>query len=427
MQTLVAQRFAVPPTLDADITQAIKARIRSYVPPGTQLDNHYPAVVLSYASGRREGRDCEGAGPGMCYAAAFIDMLHECDVACFSGLTIPVGEDWKVFMLRLEGRKANAKVLIVLLTAAFFKSKPCLLEVNAAIENKVALVPVRLEETLPSKREQWAHLKSEEDEVTINTVQKSLGRVNAIPHPGTILSVPSALGEIFEKVGEKVGDLRVRERLDALAAAANKSEGKKGLQEARERAEAEEKAARAVEKAARERAEAEEAEQAKIWAALEGKRQAEAAAEAYESAAATAQEGAAKAAAKAAKEARERAAREEAAAPPPPMVMERDESQRVKHFDGPCVCCCAPLACCCVSDDGEKLCCCVPISLEHGPVDYILPLCLHTCLCPQQGGHPCPTKQIPDVEESCVLENLLANIVLGCFQGWGPGGFVSSP
>jgi hypothetical protein len=48
---------------------------------------------------------------------------------------------WKVFMLRLEGRKAQAKVLVVLLTAALYQSKPCLEEINAAIENHIPLLP----------------------------------------------------------------------------------------------------------------------------------------------------------------------------------------------------------------------------------------------------------------------------------------------
>ena len=48
---------------------------------------------------------------------------------------------WKVFMLRLEGRKAQAKVLVVLLTAALYQSKPCLEEIHAAIENRIPLIP----------------------------------------------------------------------------------------------------------------------------------------------------------------------------------------------------------------------------------------------------------------------------------------------
>ena len=44
-------------------------------------------------------------------------------------------------MLRLEGKKAQAKVLVVLLTAALYQSKPCLEEIHAAIENRIPLLP----------------------------------------------------------------------------------------------------------------------------------------------------------------------------------------------------------------------------------------------------------------------------------------------
>jgi len=48
---------------------------------------------------------------------------------------------WKVFMLRLDGRRAQAKVLVVLLTAALYQSKPCLEEINAAVVKHIPLLP----------------------------------------------------------------------------------------------------------------------------------------------------------------------------------------------------------------------------------------------------------------------------------------------
>ena len=58
---------------------------------------------------------------------------------------------------------------------------------------------------------------------------------------------------------------------------------------------------------------------------------------------------------------------------------------RFSQFQGPCKECCIPLAYCCVSSDGAEVYGCVPTEY-----DYMLPLCLHTCLCPQQGCNPCP-------------------------------------
>ena len=86
---------------------------------------------------------------------------------------------------------------------------------------------------------------------------------------------------------------------------------------------------------------------------------------------------------------------------------------RTSKFEGPCTDCCVPLACCCVSAGGGKVYGCWPTD-----ADYILPLCLHTCLCPQQGGNPCPTRKgdgVTDGYEAC-LENALAHPFLFCFQ-----------
>ena len=105
-----------------------------------------------------------------------------------------------------------------------------------------------------------------------------------------------------------------------------------------------------------------------------------------------------------------------------PKEMEREEGKRpnadrTSHFDGPCKeCCvsCVPL--CCVSADGETLYGCVPTQLGGKPVDYVLPLCLHTCLCPQQGGHPCPERSSGPCE-TCLVAFLFANSpVLFCPQ-----------
>ena len=109
----VAEVFMVPLTITEELTQEVKSYVRSLIPESTAFDDYYPEVVLSYATGRRE-QDCPGAGPGMYYSAGVVRILHECGLQCFSGLHVPVGRDWKVFMLRIKGRLANAKVLIII-------------------------------------------------------------------------------------------------------------------------------------------------------------------------------------------------------------------------------------------------------------------------------------------------------------------------
>ena len=83
------------------------------------------------------------------------------------------------------------------------------------------------------------------------------------------------------------------------------------------------------------------------------------------------------------------------------------------------VLCCSPLIGCCVSADRKRLYGCVPIA----GYDYILPLCLHTCLCPQQGGHPCPNQRGPFffLKPAGFFLNAGANVFLCCWQRPRPG------
>jgi hypothetical protein len=196
----------VPGVITEQMTQIVKSRVLSkFVPEGVQFDDFYPEVVISYASGRRSGRDCEGAGPGMYYAAGILGLLHERGVRCFSGLHVPPGTDWEVFMLRLNSRFAQAKVLIVVLTAALFESKPCLKEINAAIRKGIPVLPIRFEDNLPGYKDQWAKYTDEDSEVMVSRVQEHLGKVNSIPHPGTVLTVPDSMNTILGLVDTCLG------------------------------------------------------------------------------------------------------------------------------------------------------------------------------------------------------------------------------
>ena len=199
--------FAVPAVITEQMTQTVKSRVLSqFVPDGVQFKDFYPEVVISYASGRRSGRDCDGAGPGMYYAAGILGLLHERGVRCFSGLHVPPGTDWEVFMLRLNSRRAQAKVLIVVLTAALFQSKPCLKEINAAIKNGISVLPIRFEDTtLPAKGDQWAKYTDEDSEMMVYRVQEHLGKINSIPHPGTVLTVPDSMNTILGLVDKYLG------------------------------------------------------------------------------------------------------------------------------------------------------------------------------------------------------------------------------
>ena len=91
------------------------------------------------------------------------------------------------------------------------------------------------------------------------------------------------------------------------------------------------------------------------------------------------------------------------------------------HFRGPCKGFCKQCCACCVSADGRTLYGCVPIAAGEYPFYYLLPLCLHMCLCPQQGGDPCPV-DLSDTDScggrlcSGIDQLVLVNPFLFCCQ-----------
>ena len=80
----------------------------------------------------------------MMQAAAITHALHRAGIACASGLCVPPGANWKDFLPKIDGRFSRCEVLIVLLSPAFYRSHPCLLEVHAAVQaKKMVILPLR--------------------------------------------------------------------------------------------------------------------------------------------------------------------------------------------------------------------------------------------------------------------------------------------
>jgi hypothetical protein len=195
----------MPKVFTEQMAQQVTQQLRSQLPTGMALIDYYPKVVVSHAMGRWS--DCAGAGPGMFFAAGFLEVLHQCGLQCFSKLHVPAGvsEDWEVLMLRLRGgRHAKAKVLIVLKTKAFYDSEPCLKELSCAIDKKIPVIPIVLEENLPDKQDQWKKLTDQDSDLMIAKVQEHLGKINDIPDAGTLLTVPEALDEILAEINKHV-------------------------------------------------------------------------------------------------------------------------------------------------------------------------------------------------------------------------------
>ena len=195
-------RFVVPDVITLEQLEDCKRKVCTRLPRGTKYEDYYPPFVVTYASGRRPG-DCEGSGPGVVYAKGMIDFLHERGLQCFSGLQVPPGVDWETFMLRLtgeNGKREKPRVLIVILTAALYKSKPCLKEIDMAIKHEVELLPVRFEDKLPCKEDQWTNLKGQDWEMRKLRVQEKLNALNNIPNPGTVLNRANALKDIMAEI-----------------------------------------------------------------------------------------------------------------------------------------------------------------------------------------------------------------------------------
>ena len=193
-------RFVVPAAITLEELEEYKRGVQ--LPSGDKYEEFYPALVLSYASGRRPG-DCEGSGPGVVYAKGMMEFFHERGLKCFSGLQVPPGVDWETFMLRLtgeNGKREKPKVLIIILTAALYQSKPCLKEIDTAIRHEVALLPVRFEDKLPGKAEQWTNLVGPDWEMRKFRVQEKLNSLNNIPNPGTVLNRATALQDIMAAI-----------------------------------------------------------------------------------------------------------------------------------------------------------------------------------------------------------------------------------
>ena len=115
--------------------------------PGGDVNAYYPQVFISYATGMRLGTDGKGCGPGMEYAKMLADKLDNLGVGCFSGLHVEAGRDWREYLEKLSSDFSKAKVLLVVVTPAIFKSFPSMKEIGAALEKRLRIYPLIFEPT----------------------------------------------------------------------------------------------------------------------------------------------------------------------------------------------------------------------------------------------------------------------------------------
>jgi len=201
----------VPPAMTQQMGNDIQnqaAALRGHVP----MEKHFPLVALSYATSRRPEHDAKGVGPGMYYALHMMMLLQRVGhLSSISGLSINSAEDWKIFLLRLIGFDARAVVLIVIQTSALYRSKPCLLEIEAAIDAGMTIIPVRYEDNLPPPRQQWTaeHLSkdgkvSTSDQLTRIKVLKHFSPLNSLPPNGTVFNDPTSFQKLIIRVQQAI-------------------------------------------------------------------------------------------------------------------------------------------------------------------------------------------------------------------------------
>ena len=72
-------------------------RVRDYMQSLVRgpVEEFWPKVMISYATGRRAGLDGEGCGLGMKYAYLLARSLDRRGISCFSGLHVAGGQNWR--------------------------------------------------------------------------------------------------------------------------------------------------------------------------------------------------------------------------------------------------------------------------------------------------------------------------------------------
>eukprot|EP00937_MAST-01D_sp_MAST-1D-sp2_P008239 g8239.t1 len=182
----------LPARIEASDGERVRQLMQDMVPPESRaprgsIQEFYPKVLITYATGGRPGVDAPGTGPGMYYALWLAMLLQERSVDCFSGLCVPAGTDWRMFIDKLGGRFSECTHLIVVHTDALYDSRPCLQEIFTAVDNDRQILPVLFDaaQRLFKPREQWPRIKRTDGDGKkwLFEVQRVFGALNSLPAP----------------------------------------------------------------------------------------------------------------------------------------------------------------------------------------------------------------------------------------------------
>ena len=103
--------------------------------------DYYPEVVITYATGKRDGVDADGSGLGLLYTRLVAQGLHSHGISSFSLAHVPVGTNRTLLIDKMTA----AKALVVIHTPDLFESQACLYEIMAAFDQSLTVIPLIFE------------------------------------------------------------------------------------------------------------------------------------------------------------------------------------------------------------------------------------------------------------------------------------------
>ena len=103
--------------------------------------DYYPEVVITYATGKRDGVDADGSGLGLLYTRLVAQGLHSHGISSFSLAHVPVGTNRTLLIDKMTA----AKALVVIHTPDLFESQACLYEIMAAFDQSLTVFPLTFE------------------------------------------------------------------------------------------------------------------------------------------------------------------------------------------------------------------------------------------------------------------------------------------
>jgi hypothetical protein len=145
--------------------------VRYTVPFALQM--LFPQVILSYCT-HTDG------GLGKEHVWSVANILNDAGISSFHGYMVEAGQDWEK---KWFGKMPRAKVGVVMLSEAFFKSGPCKEELLALIKKGHPIIPVVFDMTAHKAMEGDTFLGTDTDSIEDANFLKTKMTGNSLPPP----------------------------------------------------------------------------------------------------------------------------------------------------------------------------------------------------------------------------------------------------